>query len=68
MLIPILVIKGIGTVDQTIRQDIMPMEENWPGENLDLINDRWMTVLNHSTNVYIKCRGLWTTEVKKMEN
>lgn len=32
--------------------DIMPTEENWPEEDLGLINDKLITVLNHSTNVY----------------
>lgn len=30
-------------------QDIIPMEEKCP-EDLDLINDRLITVLNHSLN------------------
>ena len=28
------------------------MEENRPEEDLDLINDKLITVLNHSTNVH----------------
>lgn len=31
-------------------QDIIPMEEKQPEEDLDLINDRLITVLNHSLN------------------
>lgn len=31
-------------------QDIIPMEEKRPEEDLDLINDRLITVLNHSLN------------------
>lgn len=37
-----------------VSQNIIPMEENWPKKDVDLVNDRLIMVLNHSADIYLK--------------
>lgn len=64
MLILMHVIKCIGRVHQHLLRTLCLGRKLAEGD-LDLINDRLMTVLNHSTNVGMKCRRLWIRKAKK---
>lgn len=37
-----------------VSQNIIPMEENWPKKDVDLVNDGLIMVLNHSADIYLK--------------